>query len=103
MLLSHSLARPAGGNAVSLLSEALPILHAAAESGKFSNPQGVGMKTRFSMMALAGALLLPALGAQAQTAAEADGWKFVARLRREVGEGEWRSLIGARRAGQRAG
>ena len=34
---------------------------------------------------------------------EADGWKVVARLRREVGEGEWRSLIGARRAGQRAG
>ena len=28
------------------------------------------------MVALAGALLLPALGAQAQTSAEADGWKF---------------------------
>jgi hypothetical protein len=34
------------------------------------------MKARFSMVALAGALLLPALGAQAQTSAEADGWKF---------------------------
>ena len=34
------------------------------------------MKTRFSMVALAGALLLPAFGAQAQTAAESDGWKF---------------------------
>ena len=34
------------------------------------------MKTRFSMAALAGALLLPALGAQAQTAAESDNWKF---------------------------
>ena len=34
------------------------------------------MKTRFFMAALAGALLLPSLGAQAQTAAESDNWKF---------------------------
>jgi opacity protein-like surface antigen len=34
------------------------------------------MKTRFFMAALAGALLLPSLGAQAQTAAEPDSWKF---------------------------
>lgn len=34
------------------------------------------MKTRFSMAALVGALLLPAFGVQAQTAAGADDWKF---------------------------
>jgi hypothetical protein len=34
------------------------------------------MKARFSMVVLAGALLLPALGAQAQTVAESDSWKF---------------------------
>ena len=28
---------------------------------------------------------------------EADGWKFVGRQRREVGEAEWRALIGERR------
>lgn len=32
---------------------------------------------------------------------EQGGWKFVERQRREVGEGDWRALIGARRA-QRA-
>jgi opacity protein-like surface antigen len=36
----------------------------------------VEMKTRFSVVALAGALLLPVLDAQAQTAAAADDWKF---------------------------
>ena len=34
------------------------------------------MKTRFSMAVLVGALLLPAFGVQAQTAAGADDWKF---------------------------
>ena len=34
------------------------------------------MKNSFSTVALAGALLLPAAGAQAQTAAESDNWKF---------------------------
>jgi len=29
---------------------------------------------------------------------ENGAWKFIARQRREVGEGEWRALIGARRA-----
>ena len=30
---------------------------------------------------------------------EEDGWKFVERQRREVGEGDWRRLIGKRRKG----
>jgi len=52
------------------------MIHAEAQFGKFSDPQRNEMKTPFSMAALAGALLLPALGAQAQTAAEPDNWKF---------------------------
>jgi len=54
------------------------MIHAEAQFGKFSDPQRDGMKTRFVMVALAGALLLSPLASMAQTAEDSDKWSFSA-------------------------